>query len=87
MNKKLWLRVGMTINLTNEEVDLIFSQDPKGIDIVRNAIEEGRYYLDGESYIPESYVEDFNKAYGTDYACENYEWYVENDEFRWRIEL
>ena len=76
MNKNLWMRVGMSIKLTDSEVDLILSNGNDSAKILKKAIEEGRYCLDGESYVPMECVEDFNKTYGTNYECVDHEWYL-----------
>ena len=73
MSKKLWLRVGMSVDFTDEEIESIFSGCDNGIDLVQNAIKEGRYFLDGETYIPALAVEDFNDEYGTDYEQTDYD--------------
>lgn len=73
MSKNIWARVGMILKLTDEEIDAIFSESSKSGAIVRNAIAEGRYCLDGDSYIPESAVEDFNCTYDTEYECGDYD--------------
>lgn len=66
--KRLWMRVGMYLDLSDNDAESILGcDDGKMGDIVRNAFREGRYVLCGDTYIPEVCVEDFNKAYGTNY--------------------
>lgn len=70
--KNLWLRVGMTLKLTDEEAKSLFESTDDGYcdklgDIVRLAQTEGRLYLDGETYVPECAIEDFNLTYRTSY--------------------
>lgn len=76
MSKNLWMRTGMFIMLTDEEADSILSNKNDSAKILEKVIEEGRYCLDGESYVPMECVEDFNKTYGTNYECVDHEWYL-----------
>lgn len=72
--KELWMRVGMTFKLSDEEADAILNPaDGKAgmRAIVGKAFDEGRFELDGDTYVPVASVEDFNSKYGTEYdACE-----------------
>ena len=68
--KVLWLRTGMSVLITDEEEKAIFDENIDGPTIsaiFRNAIMEGRASLDGDSYIPFSSIEQFNRAYSTHY--------------------
>ena len=72
---KIWMRVGMTVDITKEEADAIFDESNRQLDLVE-LIKEGRAVPDGETYIPFSCVEDFNEENGTDYPCYDTELYV-----------
>lgn len=70
--RKLWLRLGVTIEITGTEEKAIFCNDNLQIeDILRTVIAEGRFCLDGESYIPSEAVQAYNKTHGTAYEAEN----------------
>lgn len=70
--RKLWLRLGATIEITKAEEKMIFCNDDlRMADTLRTVIAEGRFCLDGETYIPSEAVQAYNKTYGTDYEAEN----------------
>lgn len=72
--KKLWVRAGVTLHITDEEADKILDHDANSTslsDVVRQIIAEGRFEWDGDSYIPATCISDFNKEYGTDYDDED----------------
>jgi hypothetical protein len=70
--KKLWLRVGMTLSLTDDEVRQVFESDDMD-KAVLSAIRSGRAVPDGNTYVPYECVEGFNRSYGTDYEVGEYE--------------
>lgn len=69
--KNLWVRVGMTIHLTDAEAERILGGDDGGAAALRTAVltalAENRAFPDGESYVPECEVEAFNRVYKTSY--------------------
>jgi hypothetical protein len=66
--RSIWMRLGVTLNGTKEEIESLFSDD---YEVSRNALmkilTEGRFNFDGDSYIPEPSVEDYNESYGTEH--------------------
>lgn len=69
--QKLWMRAGVSMTLTAEEVDAILSTEE--IDagtqaVVETALREGRFMFDGNSYIPMETIEDYNDDNGTNFA-------------------
>ena len=42
--------------------------------IIRRAFDEGRFALDGETYIPEGVVEEYNALHGTAYEACDYDY-------------
>lgn len=75
--KKLWVRAGVTLHITDEEADKILDHDANSTslsDVVRQIIAEGRFAWDGNSYIPEEAVSAFNDEYGTNYDDLEPEW-------------
>ena len=68
--KELWIRLGVTLSLTDEEADILLNGKTSIAEcekIVRDVIGECRFLVDGNSYVPENSIDDFNKKYGTDY--------------------
>ena len=66
--KQVWARVGMTLDITPEEEKSIFEGDYlAGKAAVKRVVMDGRASLDGETYIPEECIEDFDDEYGTHY--------------------
>jgi hypothetical protein len=50
MKKKIWLRLGVTVKVTEEEFDCI--RRGEGEDVLREHLSKGDFYADGDSYIP-----------------------------------
>lgn len=74
MKKEMWIRLGCYLSLTDEEIEKALSDDPQQLgEVITAAIKDGRFRLSGESYIPESCVEDFNAEHGTAYPAYDYE--------------
>jgi len=73
---ELWMRVGMTFRFTEEEIDAILNQNdgaPSMRTVIRRAFDEGRFELDGDTYVPEVSVEEYNRENGTAYDVCEYE--------------
>lgn len=73
MYKEIWARVGIVLKLTDAEIEQIFTEEGDSGRVVMKAITEGRYYVDGDGYIPEGSVCDFNTRYNTQYECGDYD--------------
>lgn len=68
---KLWMRLGCFVELTDDEEASIFCGDEdSATDALKRIVAEGRFELDGDSYIPKEAIERFNESYGTDYCTE-----------------
>lgn len=66
--RQVWVRVGMTLDITPEEEKAIFEGDyTAGKKAVMRVIEAGRASVDGETYIPEECIESFDEENGTNY--------------------
>jgi len=71
--KSIWLRLGVSVDITDEDVEnILFSNGASMERIIRMAIKEGHCHLDGDTYIPECVVEEYNKKYGTEYEIGEY---------------
>ena len=79
MAKDLWARVGITFHLTDNEIQGLLADDNSGMqsrsNIIKKAVADGRFELDGECYSPRGAIEDFNHKYGTDYPEDDYDFY------------
>lgn len=66
--KKIWIRAGMTLSISDEEAQVIFagSESAAG-DVAKKVIAEGRFAFDGESYIPQVCVAEYNRGNGTSF--------------------
>lgn len=75
--KKLWARLGVTMSLTDDEVNALIGDDQASVRdrerILTKVICDGRFALDGETYVPQEAVEDFNEEYDTSYEENDYE--------------
>lgn len=66
--RALWARLGVSLAVSGEEERAILGGDRDlAAGTLRKIVEEGRFAPDGECYVPESAVSDFNKTYGTGY--------------------
>ena len=66
--RRLWMRLGVSLRITEAEEAVIFGKDgAKAEELLRCIIAEGRFEPDGDTYIPEVTVEEYNRKYGTEY--------------------
>ena len=78
-NHNLWARMGITLHTTLKEVDALLSVNTtpcETAELIRNIISEGRFSWDGESYIPESVVRQYNQENNTRYTEKDVEWEI-----------
>ena len=62
----VWCRVGCTLELTMNEATVIFGDDEEAAaEMLAKVILRNKLIPDGDSYIPEVSVDDFNRTYGT----------------------
>lgn len=77
--KNLWMRFGVNMKLTDEECEDILGDDfdaGRMAQILREVVAEGRFELEGESYVPEIAIFQFNECYGTEYRSAEPECYL-----------
>lgn len=73
--KNLWLRAGVSLQITKEEEEIFFTADCETkADTFKKIVSEGRFIWDGDTYIPEDIVNEFNHEHGTDYEVSEYFW-------------
>ena len=66
--RRLWMRLGVSLRLTVAEEAIIFGEDgAKANELLRRIIAEGRFTPDGDAYIPAPMVEEYNEEYDTNY--------------------
>lgn len=65
--KKIWMRAGVMLSMTDEEYDIIMSGSEETDNTVRQILDRGDFEFNGDSYIPDSEMEECNKRYNTDY--------------------
>lgn len=51
--KTLWMRVGITFDLAQEEFEKVKSGSDKGAALIREKMLTGHFRLDGETYAPQ----------------------------------
>lgn len=60
----LWMRLGITLTGSKEEIEKVLQGDE---DTLARLLQEYKFNIDGESYIPESCIEEYNKENNTDF--------------------
>ena len=67
MERYLWMRLGVGLRISEAEEAVIFANDGRAERLLQKIIAEGRFMPDGDTYIPELTVEEYNQEYGTEY--------------------
>lgn len=62
--KTLWLRLGVSVSCSEEEIAALMNGDH---DTLVKIIDQKRFVVDGDSYIPSVCVAEYNDKYGTNY--------------------
>lgn len=75
----IWLRVGMTLRVTEEEAEALLGRRDR--DTLVRILKEHRATPDGDSYIPDPCVADYNQKYGTDYKVGDVDFELSPSEF------
>lgn len=66
--KKLWMRLGVVLEMSAAEAETVLDgTEDDAEETVRRIIQTGRFRAEGDSYIPQTAIQDFNDTYGTDY--------------------
>lgn len=69
--RRIWCRVGVTLSLTKHDEELLFGRDQDAaVACFRRLLTTQKLVPDGNSYIPDECVEQFNATYGTNYSTE-----------------
>lgn len=76
-SEPIWLRVGGHIFVTREELNQLLNEYEKGQDALMEKIIKRSFIPEGNTYIPNFVVEEFNEGHGTNYdSCYDYEFAV-----------
>ena len=78
---ELFVRLGIFIEPTEEEAKMLLDGKIELKDLLKRIIEEKRFSVGGDTYLPETQVEDYNAEHGTDYdnsdiGFEDYDWVI-----------
>ena len=65
--RSIWMRLGVTVTGTADEIEKILDGD---FGLAFKLIEKGQFEIDGDSYIPEECIEEYNEEYGTNHHYE-----------------
>ena len=68
----IWMRLGISLRGTKEEIESLFNDDEKSYETLTKILQERRFEIDGDSYIPETVVEEYNKEYNTQHEVGDY---------------
>jgi hypothetical protein len=68
----IWMRLGITIRGSEEEMESLFNEDKKSYETLTKILQERRFEINGDSYIPETKVEEYNKEYNTQHEVGDY---------------
>ena len=64
-HNQIWARIGMTLSLMPDEMELLVSgNDLDKRKCLSRIFMEGRAVVNGDSYIPDSIMEKYNETYG-----------------------
>lgn len=68
--QELWIRLGVQLHITRAEAEaLLGSVDPSApTETFHQILKEGRFTVEGESYIPAPAVEKYNAKYDAEYV-------------------
>lgn len=69
----VWLRLGTTVQGSRKEIEKILNGDTETL---RELLEAGRYEIGGETYIPETVIEEYNGEHDTDFREEDVEFHL-----------
>lgn len=68
--RQIWLRLGITLLCDAQEIESVINGDDETlIKLLRKC----KFFVDGNSYIPESSIEEYNEDYGTNHPIKDVE--------------
>ena len=63
--RKVWLRLGITLKGTEQDIEQVVSGAEGSEDKLIGLLKEGSFVIDGDTYIPEPCIEQYNETYDT----------------------
>lgn len=72
----IWVRMGMTLSVTRDEMDLLVSDGETPEEqqkCLAQIFEEGRAVIAGDSYIPYCVIDEYNHIHKTVYESREYD--------------
>ena len=63
--RKVWLRMGITLCGDEQDIEQVVSGKDGSEDTLMRLMKESSFVIDGDTYIPEPCIEQYNKDYGT----------------------
>lgn len=73
--RSVWLRLGVTVTGTAEEIEALFKEEGSD-EALEKLLDNKQYEFDGDAYIPEYCVETYNEEYHTDHGVDDYEFNI-----------
>jgi hypothetical protein len=68
----IWMRLGITLRGAKEEIESLLADDDKSYEVLTKILQERRFEINGDSYIPQPQVEEYNEEYGTSHEAGDY---------------
>lgn len=71
--KKIWMRLGITISATEDEVSKLLATDSDKWDaeeskkVLLKILKQNRFEIDGNTYIPNAVIDRYNEENDTDF--------------------
>ena len=63
--RKVWLRLGITLSGAEQDIEQVVSGAEGCEDKLIGLLKEGSFVIDGDTYIPEPCIEQYNETYDT----------------------
>lgn len=68
--RQIWVRLGVLVCGDAQQIEDVIKGDA---DTLVNLVKEQKFFIDGNSYIPESSIEEYNEDYGTHHPIKDVE--------------
>ena len=69
--KTVWLRLGVTWKGSKKEIETILENGTGATDTLWHLLDNNRFEINGETYIPATVVEEYNKENNTDFEAKD----------------
>ena len=68
--RQIWVRLGVLVCGDAQQIESVINGDDETL---INLVKEQKFFIDGNSYIPESSIEEYNEDYGTNHPIKDVE--------------